>query len=73
MILRVVSNVVAAHLSVSYVLRMDVLPSSLRSTTAFVLYNMTCARDAGAAKVTNRLLYGILLIVDVSCSLMSYV
>lgn len=31
--------------------RMDVLPNRLRNITAFVLYNMTCARDPGACKV----------------------
>jgi hypothetical protein len=33
------------------IFKMDVLPSSLRTNTAFVLYSMTCAKDHEASKL----------------------
>jgi hypothetical protein len=33
------------------IFKMDVLPSSLRTNTAFILYSMTCAKDAEASKL----------------------
>lgn len=33
------------------IFKMNVLPSSLRTNTAFILYSMTCARDAEASKL----------------------
>ena len=33
------------------IFKMDVLPSSLRTNTAFILYSMTCAKDTEASKL----------------------